>query len=197
MLPTPASSDWSSSSDLIAHAAGADLGEEPPAACLERVGPEPVEPLRGLVGAHELDLPELARVAKDDFGAGVVEAHAQVRVLVGPERGELRFGRERGPARGCQQPHARRARAEDLAGHAEVEQQPLAVVEARDEILADAVERLEPAPAQPALERGGRRQEEVARHGREDARDAAADQQRLELPPRDLDFRQLRHGSSG
>ena len=84
------------------------------------------------------------------------------------------------------------AGAEELARHAQVQQQPLAVVEPRQQVLAEALERREAAAAQPRRSRPGA-------SGRSssaawcDALDAAADEQRRELPPRDLDLGQLGH----
>jgi hypothetical protein len=78
-----------------------------------------------------------------------------------------------------------------------VQQQALAVVETREQVLADALERHDAAAAQATAQQGGRREEEVARNGREHPLDATADEQRLELPPRDLDLGQLRHGLAG
>jgi hypothetical protein len=118
-------------------------------------------------------------------------------VLVWPEGDELLLGLERGANGRRQQPHARDARSEDLAGHAEVQQQAVAVVEASEQVLADSLEQLEATAAKSAAQLGGGSQEEVARDRRVDARDAAADEQRLELPPRDLDFGELGHGTSG
>jgi hypothetical protein len=159
----------------------------------ERVDAELVEPRARLVGAQQLHLAELARVAEEDVRTAVGEAQAQMRVHVGREPRALLLRRERGLHRGREQPWTAHTGPEQLAGHAQVQEQPALVVEVADQVLAAAFEPLHPPAVQLARERCGRREEEVAPLRGDDLHDRAADQQRLDLTARDFDLRQLGH----
>ncbi len=100
---------------------------------------------------------------------------------------------QRGAHRRGEQPDARHALGEELPGHAQMEQETAAVVERRDQVLADAHEIERRAAAQPRPQALGRSQEEVARTGGMDGGDAAADERGTDALARHLDLGQLRH----
>jgi len=81
-----------------------------------------------------------------------------------------------------------RSGAEELARHAQVQQQPLAVVQRGDQILAEAFESLEAAAPETSFQDTGAAQEEVAVPGGRDPVDHPADQQRCQPAARDLDL---------
>src|SRR4029079_5563253 len=102
-------------------------GEEVGARGHEGVDTELVEPRIALPLGEQAHLAELADVAKVEAGRAVGELELEGGVRVGTKLGLL-GGSERRAALGREQADAARAGREELAGHAEVEEQARAVV---------------------------------------------------------------------
>ncbi len=107
---------------------------------------------------------------------------------------DLLLGAEGRPGGGREQARALGPLGEELARHAEVDDQPAPVVEPRHQVLAVALEHPDGAAREttPELRRGG--EEEVARPRGRDPPDRAADQDRGDPSPGHLHFGQLGHG---
>ncbi len=100
----------------------------------------------------------------------------------------LLFGRDRCARGAREQARTRGGLREELPRHPEMHDESTVVVELRDEVLSATRERPDRAPGERAPQPRGRRDEQVARLGGVDLADAPTDQQRLDAPPRHLDF---------
>jgi hypothetical protein len=87
-----------------------------------------------------------------------------------------------------------RGAGEELTRHPEVNHQPAAPVQARQQVLPAPPQLFHGAPGETPSQAGRRGEEELAGAGGVGGADAAPDQQGLDLPPRYLDLRELRHG---
>ncbi len=168
---------------LQRHATGAqtlpqDPGGEP---VHERVGPEAGEvdgqPVRPHV-AGDVPLPEGARVDEVQL-APVVELRHDVGV---------------GQGRG--RPGGRGVDPEELARHAQMDDEDLAVVELEGEELAFPPDRLDPAAPDALGELGGVLPPHRSPAGDADLHETAADEALLEATPDGLDLRELRQARS-
>ena len=92
-----------------------------------------------------------------------------------------------------EQPHAPGAVREELARHAEVQQQPAAALDLRQQVLAHPLELAELAALETAPQPGRRREEEVGGARGVHPRHAPPDQERRDGAPRHLDLGQLGH----
>ncbi len=161
----------------------------------ERVDAEPLEAGVALALGQQTELAELAHVAEQERRAAVLELEPQMGVRVGPEA-RLLVGRERGARGGGEQTDRARVLDEELPRHAQVQHQAPAVVETRQQVLSDPLERVDARAWQLARETRGRREEEVARARGVHLHDAPADERWSELPARDLDLGKLGHRHS-
>ena len=116
---------------------------------LPRVEAEAREARVALAALEQQQLAELAHVAQEDLRPAVLETKLQVGVGVGSEIA-LGLGREGRPPRRREQPGARRRAREQLSGHAEVDDEPDAVVELRHQIFAATAERRDATPPEPS-----------------------------------------------
>ena len=122
MLPTPATSSWSSSTVLIAVLRERVSSNSKVPVRGQRIGAELVEAWIARTARQPTHLAELAHVAEQHVFVGIGEAEREVRVDVGCE-GILGFWCECASARRRQQTHAASRSREQLTGHAEMQKQ--------------------------------------------------------------------------